>query len=159
MLVLCTFLAAAIVGGIAYQTGRNSLRIAAINRLTEIMESQKRTLSEQVSDVRNALITYTYGTTTQNALRDFTAAFDQLSNAQITPQMDKAIIDSYVSFASDTEKSSGTRLDVGALLPTFKPPTPRSSRPMTRRSPWTMRRMAAPGRRPMRNTTRSSGKS
>jgi class 3 adenylate cyclase len=118
MLVLCTFLAAAIVGGIAYQTGRNSLRIAAINRLTEIMESQKRTLSEQVSDVRNALITYTYGTTTQNALRDFTAAFDQLSNAQITPQMDKAIIDSYVSFASDTEKSSGTRLDVGALLPT-----------------------------------------
>ncbi|MFN8071091.1 MAG: adenylate/guanylate cyclase domain-containing protein [Mycobacterium sp.] len=118
MLVLCTILAAAVVGGIAYQTGRNSLRVAAVNRLTEIMDSQKRTLSAEVTDLRSALITYTYGTMTQSALRDFTAAFDQLSNAPVTPQMDKAIADYYQFFAKETEKSSGTRLDIAALLPT-----------------------------------------
>lgn len=118
MLVLCTILAAAIVGGIAYQTGRTSLRVGAINRVTEILESQKRTLTEQVTDLRSALVTYTYGSTVQNALRDFTSGFDQLANAPVTPQMDKAITDYYQFFAKETEKYSGTRLDVGALLPT-----------------------------------------
>jgi class 3 adenylate cyclase len=118
MLVLCTILAAAIVGGIAYQTGRNSLRESAINRLTEILESQKRTLTEEVNDLRSALITYSYGTMAQSAIRDFTAGFDQLANAPITPEMDKGIGDYYKYFAKETEKYSGTRLDVAALLPT-----------------------------------------
>lgn len=118
MLVLCTILAAAIVGGIAYQTGRNSLRVAAVNRLTEILEAQKRTVTEQVTDLRNALVTYTHGTMAQEALREFSAGFDQLANAQITPEMTKAIADYYNFFAKETEKYSGTRLDVSALLPT-----------------------------------------
>lgn len=118
MLVVCTILAAAVVGGIAYQTGRNSLRIGAINRLTEIMESQKRTLTEEVTDLRSALITYTHGSMTKSALKDFAAAFDQLANAQITPEMDKSINDYYKFFAKETEKYSGTRLDIAALLPT-----------------------------------------
>lgn len=118
MLVLCTILAAAVVGGIAYQTGRNSLRVAAVNRLTEIMDSQKRTLTAEVTDLRSALITYTYGTMAQGALRDFGTAFDQLASAPVTPEMDKAIADYYRFFADETEKSSGTRLDVAALLPT-----------------------------------------
>jgi class 3 adenylate cyclase len=118
MLVICTVLAAAIVGGIAYQTGRNSLRTGAVNRLVEIRESQKRALDAQISDLRNALISYTHGSMTGNALREFTAGFDQLANAQITPEMTKAIADYYNFFAKETEKDSGTRLDVGALLPT-----------------------------------------
>ena len=118
MLVLCTILAAAIVGGIAYQTGRNSLRLAAINRLTEIREAQTRTMSDQLSDLRNSLVTYTYGTSTLDALREFTAGFDKLANAQITPDMSTAITDYYKYFAKQTEKYSGTRLDIQALLPT-----------------------------------------
>lgn len=118
MLVLCTVISAAVVGGIAYQTGRNSLRTAAINRLTEIRESQKRALEQEVNDLRNALITYTNGATVQGALRDFTAAFDQLGNAPITPEQTKAIADYYAVFAKNTEKYSGNRLDVAALLPT-----------------------------------------
>ncbi len=118
MLVICTVLAAAIVGGIAYQSGRNSLRTAAVNRLVEIRESQKRSLDAQLTDLRSALVTYTHGTMTQNALREFTSGFDQLANAQITPQMTKAIADYYAFFAAETEKYSGTRLDIAALLPT-----------------------------------------
>jgi len=117
MLVLCSILAAAVVGGIAYQAGRNSLRTAAVTRLTEILESQKRTLTDQITDLRSALITYTYGTMTRNALRDFTDGFDQLANAPITPEMTKGIADYYDFFAKETEKYSGTRLDVDALLP------------------------------------------
>jgi len=118
MLVLCSILAAAIVGGIAYQTGRNSMRAAATTRLTEILESQKRTLTEQVTDLRSALTTYTFGTMTQNALRDFIAGFDQLADAQITPEMTKEITNYYDFFDKETEKSSGTKLDVASLLPT-----------------------------------------
>lgn len=118
MLVLCTILAAAIVGGIAYQSGRNSLRTAAVNRLVEIRESQSRMLVEQLTDLRNALVTYTHGTMTRDSLRDFAAGFDQLADAPVTPEMSKAIADYYSLFASETEKYSGTRLDVAALLPT-----------------------------------------
>jgi class 3 adenylate cyclase len=118
MLVLCTILAAAIVGGIAYETGRNSLRAAAVNRLVEIRESQTRNLTAQIGDLRNALVTYTHGSMTQDALRDFTAGFDQLSDAPVSPEMSKAINDYYGFFAKETEKYSGTRLDVAALLPT-----------------------------------------
>ena len=118
MLVLCTILATAVVGGIAYQTGRNSLRSSAVNRLVEIRESQKRSMAAQFTDLRNALVTYTHGDMTRTALRDFTAGFDQLTDAQITPDMTKAITDYYDYFAKETEKYSGTRLDVAALLPT-----------------------------------------
>ncbi len=118
MLVLCTMLAAVIVGTIAYQTGRNSLRTSAIDRLIEIRESQTRTLSSQLDDLRSAMVTFTHGSTTQDALREFTAGFDALTDAQVTPQMSKAITDYYGFFATETEKYSGTRLDVAALLPT-----------------------------------------
>ena len=118
MLTLCTILAAVVVGGIAYQTGRNSLRTAAFNRLTEIREAQRRELTTQLSDLKSALVTYTHGATTQSALREFTAAFDQLSTATVTPEMQQSIVSFYDYFAKETEKDSGTRLDVSALLPT-----------------------------------------
>jgi len=118
MLVLCTILAAAIVGGIAYQSGRASLRDAAFSRLTEIRESQKRSLASEINDLKNALVTYTHGTMTQAAVRDFTTDFDQLSDATITPDMTKAIDSYYDFFAKETEKDSGVRLDISAILPT-----------------------------------------
>ena len=118
MLVLCAMLAAAVVGGIAFQTGRNSLRVGAFNRLTEIREAQKTSMTAQLNDLKSALITYTHGVMTKGALQEFTAGFDQLSNATITPDMQKSIVDYYDFFAKETEKYSGTRLDVGALLPT-----------------------------------------
>ncbi len=117
MLVLCTILAAAVVGGIAYQSGRDSLREAAVNRLTEIRESQLRALVNEVTDLRSALVTYTHGATVQSALRDFTTGFDQLANAQVTPEQARAVEDYYQIFAKDTEKYSGIRLDIQALLP------------------------------------------
>ncbi|MCW1957602.1 MAG: HAMP domain-containing protein, partial [Mycobacterium sp.] len=94
------------------------LREAAFSRLTEIREAQKRALASQLSDLKNALVTYTNGSMTKDALQEFSAGFNQLSNATITPDMTKAIDVYYDQFARQTEKSSGIRLDTGALLPT-----------------------------------------
>lgn len=118
MLVLCTMLAAIVVGGIAFQTGRNSLRTAAFTRLTEIREAQRRTMTTQLTDLKNALVTYTHGTSTLSAMKEFTAGFEQLSNASITPEMQKSIVDYYDFFAKETYRDSGTRLDIASLLPT-----------------------------------------
>ena len=118
MLVLCTILAATVVGAIAYQTGRNSLRTAAVNRLVQVRETQKRALADEVGNLRNALVTYTHGITAQSALKEFGAGFDKLADATTNPDQMRAIVGYYDQFARDTEKYSGARLDVPALLPT-----------------------------------------
>nr|WP_246224558.1 adenylate/guanylate cyclase domain-containing protein [Mycolicibacterium anyangense] len=118
MLVLCTILVAAVVGGIAYHAGRNALREAVFNRLTEVRQSQTRSLQTEVSDLKNSLIIYTHGSVTRQALEDFTAGFDQLANAQINGAQWQSIVDYYHNnFLKQTEQSSGVKLDATALLP------------------------------------------
>ncbi|MBU3686223.1 MAG: adenylate/guanylate cyclase domain-containing protein [Mycobacterium sp.] len=118
MLVLCTVLAAAVVGAIAFKTGRDGLRAGAITRLTEIRAAQERDLTAMVADLRNALMIYTSGVTAVDSLRDFTAGFDELQKEQITPEQDRLIADYYTNvFAKDTQKYTGYRLNVPALLP------------------------------------------
>ena len=118
MLVLCTILSAAIVGGIAIATGRQNMQTVAYERLAEIRDAQRRALIGQISDLKNSLITYTEGETATDALRDFTAGFDQLANAPINPVQSKTIADYYQTFVTETAKYSGTKLDPAALLPT-----------------------------------------
>lgn len=120
MLVLCAILAAAAVGGIAYQVGRTSLRTAAFNRLTEVRESQFRALQGQITDLKDSLIIYTRGATTQGALQDFTAGFNQLATSPpLSPAQWGSIVDYYDNtFIKQTEQYSGTTLNPAALLPT-----------------------------------------
>ncbi|WP_328356068.1 HAMP domain-containing protein [Mycobacterium sp. NBC_00419] len=118
MMVLCTVLAAAVVGGIAYHAGRSSLREAVFNRLTEQRQSQTRSLETEVSDLKNSLIIYTHGSVTVGALEDFTAGFDQLANAPINGAQWQSVVDYYNNtFVKQTEQYSGTKLDPAALLP------------------------------------------
>jgi class 3 adenylate cyclase len=119
MMVLCTVLAATVVGGIAFHAGRTSLRNAVFSRLTEIRELQTRALHGEISDLKNSLIVYTHGSVTRDALEAFSAGFNQLSNAQINPAQWQNIVDYYNnSFIKETEQYSGTKLDAAALLPT-----------------------------------------
>ncbi len=119
MMVLCTVLAATVVGGIAFTAGRTSLRNAVFSRLTEVRESQTRALHGQITDLKSSLIIYTHGSVTRDALEAFSAGFNQLSNAQISPAQWQNIVDYYNnSFIKDTEKYSGITLDAAALLPT-----------------------------------------
>ena len=119
MMVLCTVLAATVVGGIAFTAGRISLRNAVFSRLTEVRESQTRALHGQITDLKSSLIVYTHSSVTRDALEAFSAGFNQLNNAQITPAQWQNIVDYYNnSFIKDTEKYSGVTLDAAALLPT-----------------------------------------
>src|SRR3954463_16762666 len=63
MLLLTSILSAAVVGAIGYQSGRSSLRAAVFDGLTEIRQSQSRSLQIGVEDLKNSLVVYSRGST------------------------------------------------------------------------------------------------
>jgi class 3 adenylate cyclase len=122
MLLITSVLSAAVVGAIGYQSGRASLRASVFDRLTEIRESQTRQLEASFSDLKNSLVIYSRGTTATNALRDFTAAFDQLGDATVAPPQWQSIVAYYNNqFAKSEEDQTGNKVDVAALLPGSNP--------------------------------------
>ncbi len=119
MLLVTSVLCAAVVGFIGYQSGRSSLRASVFDRLTEIRGSQARQLEAQFSDLKNSLVIYTRGATTTEAVRAFTAGFDQLNDSTINPGQWQAIVNYYnKQFEKSEEDQNGNHLDVAALLPT-----------------------------------------
>ena len=118
MMVLCTIIGSAVVGSIAYQAGRSSLRTQVFNRLTEVRESQSRALASEFKDLKNSLVIYSHGAITVPALQAFNAGFDQLSNATIDPAQQQSISDYYNNtFMKDIEHYSTVKPDLGAVLP------------------------------------------
>lgn len=118
MLVLCTIVAATVVGVIGFRAGRASLRDSVLNRLTELRQSQSRELKDQLSDLKNSMIIYARGAHTQGALAEFTAGFDALADKPISPAQSQSITDYYTNtFLKEVEQSSGAKLNVDQLLP------------------------------------------
>jgi len=95
MMVLCATIAAAVVGLIAFQAGRSSLRTQVFNRLTEVRESQSRALESEFKDLKNSLVLYSHGAIAVPALQTFIAGFDQLADATINPAQQQSIADYY----------------------------------------------------------------
>ena len=118
MMVLCTIIGSAVVGSIAYQAGRSSLRTQVFNRLTEVRESQSRALASEFKDLKNSLIIYSHGAITVPALQAFNAGFDQLANTTIDPAQQQSISDYYSNtFMKDIEHYSTVKPDLSAVLP------------------------------------------
>ncbi|WP_020102969.1 adenylate/guanylate cyclase domain-containing protein [Mycobacterium sp. 360MFTsu5.1] len=118
MLVLCTIIAATVVGVIGFRAGRASLRDSVLNRLTELRQSQSRELKDQLSDLKNSMIIYARGAHTQGALAEFTAGFDALADKPISPAQSQSITDYYTNtFLKEVQQSSGAKLNVDQLLP------------------------------------------
>ncbi|GFG48768.1 adenylate/guanylate cyclase domain-containing protein [Mycolicibacterium agri] len=118
MLLVTSVLSAAVVGAIGYQSGRSSLRASVFDRLTEIRASQTRQLESEFADLENSLITYTGGETTIQALRAFTAGFDELNDSTISPAQWQAIVNFYKErFEKPGADHNGNRVDIEALLP------------------------------------------
>ncbi|MDT5134428.1 MAG: hypothetical protein QOE41_3739 [Mycobacterium sp.] len=119
MLVLCAMVAAVVVGAIGYQSGRRSLRTAALERLTELRESQTRAIESMFGDLKNSLIIYSQGATPVEAVEAFTAGFEQLADATITPAQQQGIDNYYANeLIKPTQQMMGDTLDLGELLPT-----------------------------------------
>lgn len=121
MLVLCTIVAATVVGIIAFQAGRTSLRDSAFTRLTEVRQSQSRALQEQLNDLKNSMIIYARGgATTRSALADFTAGFDALENKPpLSPAQAQSLTDYYTNtyLTQVQQASGGVKLDADQLIP------------------------------------------
>ncbi|AQA05354.1 adenylate/guanylate cyclase domain-containing protein [Mycobacterium sp. MS1601] len=121
MLLLTSVLSAAVVGFIGYQSGRESLRTSVFDRLTEIRESQTRQLQAQFDDLKSSLVVYSRGSTATQAIQDFTAGFDQLATAPITPDQQRSIVDYYTEFAKNEAHEVGAPVDVEAISPKGNP--------------------------------------
>nr|WP_309224927.1 adenylate/guanylate cyclase domain-containing protein [Mycolicibacterium sp. CBMA 234] len=118
MLVLCTIVAAAVVGIIGFQAGRGSLRDSVFNRLTEVRQSQSRALKDQLADLKNSMIIYARSATTLNALAEFTAGFDALADKPISPVQAQSVTDYYTNtYLKQVQQASGVTLNVDQLLP------------------------------------------
>ncbi|MBP1822743.1 HAMP domain-containing protein [Mycobacterium sp. OAE908] len=119
MLLLTSVVCAAVVGAIGFHSGRTSLRASAFDRLTEIRESQARQLEAKFNDLEDSLVIYTRGATTTEAIEGFTAAFDQLNSATVTPPQWQSVVDYYRNqFAKTEEAQTGNQVDINGLLPT-----------------------------------------
>nr|WP_264011915.1 adenylate/guanylate cyclase domain-containing protein [[Mycobacterium] manitobense] len=119
MLLLTSVLSVAVIGFIGYQSGRSSLRESVFDRLTEIRGSQSRQLESKYTDLKNSLVIYTRGATATQAVEAFTAGFDQLRDATISPQQSQSVVDYYNNrFAVAKREQTGDELDARAILPT-----------------------------------------
>jgi hypothetical protein len=118
MMVLCTIIAAVVVGLIAFQAGRISLRTQVFNRLTEVRESQSRALQSEFKDLTNSLVLYSHGAIAVPALQAFIAGFDQLADATINPAQQQSTADYYNNtFMKEIEQNSNAKPDLNAVLP------------------------------------------
>ncbi|HXO49770.1 MAG TPA: adenylate/guanylate cyclase domain-containing protein [Mycobacterium sp.] len=118
MMVLCTIIAAVVVGLIAFQAGRISLRTQVFNRLTEVRESQSRALQSEFKDLTNSLVLYSHGAIAVPALQAFIAGFDQLADATINPAQQQSTADYYNNtFMKAIEHNSNAKPDLNAVLP------------------------------------------
>lgn len=117
MLLVTSVLSAAVVGAIGYQSGRSSLRESVFDRLTEIRQSQSRQLQDGIGDLKDSLVIYTRGATSIQAVEAFTAGFDQLNNANITPAQQQSLVDYYTKQFAPEKAAIGEDIDVDAVLP------------------------------------------
>jgi class 3 adenylate cyclase len=119
MLLVCSIASVAVIVVVGFVSGGKSLRTTAIDRLVELRESQKRAVEALFADLTNSLIVYSRGDTAVAAMAAFTAGFDQLANATINPAQQQAIVSYYNhKLIEPTERRTGDKLDVNALLPT-----------------------------------------
>jgi len=118
MLLLSSIVSVAVIGMIGFESGRGALRNAVSQRLLELRDSQTRAVAALFADLANSLIVYSRDPTTVDAVRAFTAGFDQLANATISPAEEQALRNYYNNeVIKPTDRVTGSDLDINLLLP------------------------------------------
>ena len=117
-MVLSGILGVAVIGLIGAISGRNALRQVESERLIELRETQQRQVQSLFHEVTNSLIVYSGGFSVVEATSAFTAGFNQLANATITPAQQASIVDYYTNdMIKPIKKLTGNELDINAVLP------------------------------------------
>lgn len=119
MLLLCSILSIGTIGLIGAMSGRKALRQVESERLIELRQSQKRQVQALFREVKNSLIVYSSGFSILEAANAFTAGFNQLANATITPAQEQALVNHYTTdMIKPIKRITGDDLDLKAILPT-----------------------------------------
>jgi hypothetical protein len=117
-MVLSGILGVAVIGLIGALSGRTALREVESERLIELRESQQRQVQALFHEVTNSLIVYSGGFSIVEATNAFSADFNQLANATITPAQQASIVDYYTNdLIKPIKKLTGNEIDVNAVLP------------------------------------------
>ncbi|WP_421845041.1 adenylate/guanylate cyclase domain-containing protein [Mycobacterium sp.] len=118
MLLVSSILSAAVIAAVAYATGRELLESGSSKWLTQFRTSQQRAVQAEFAYLTNSLVSYSSSTSVLLAVEAFTNGFDQLADATVTPAQQQAIIDYYNNkLIKPTERDTGIRLDIDAVLP------------------------------------------
>ncbi|OBK84732.1 cyclase [Mycolicibacter sinensis] len=119
ILLLTSIASVAVVGFVEFQYGAAELQRAATSKLVQAREAQRRAVSTLFAEMTNSLVVFSGGATAANALKAFTAGFDELAHAAVTPEQQRAITGYYRDrFVNELAKRTGEHADIAALLPT-----------------------------------------
>lgn len=119
ILLLTSVASVGVVGFVEFQYGARELQRGSINKLVQARELQRRAVTGLFADMSNTLVIVSGGATAANAVKAFTAGFDELANAPITPDQQRAIIGYYRdNFTPALSERTGEKADLAAFLPT-----------------------------------------
>ncbi len=119
MLLSVSFLSSLVVGVIGYLNGTGALDEVATNRLVEIRESRAREVEGLFETVENTVRLAAMNRTTTQAVREFSAGFAELQEAELDPA-DAAAVKNFFTqvFATRLSEVSGGQVDPATFMPT-----------------------------------------
>ena len=117
-LLLSSILGVSVIGLIGALSGRTALREVESERLIELREGQKRAVEALFHEIGNSMIIYSETYTVVGAVSAFSAGFDQLANATITPAQQQEIDTYYQNeMIKPIKRLTGDNIDLNAVLP------------------------------------------
>ncbi|MCU1481167.1 MAG: adenylate/guanylate cyclase protein [Subtercola sp.] len=118
MLLAVSIGSSLVVGLVGYTSGSDSLRQAAFDRVTEMRQSKATQITDFFTTTENSLVVYTRGTTAINAVKAFTAGYDELQ-AKPASAADTSTVDALYTntFAPQLAQRTGADTDPAAFIP------------------------------------------
>lgn len=118
ILLLTSIVSVGVVGFVEFQYGAAELQRSVTSKLVQAREAQRRAVTSLFTEMTNSLIVFSGEATAADALKAFTAGFDELSHATVTPEQQRAIEGYYRdNFIKQLAHRTGEQVDIAALLP------------------------------------------
>lgn len=119
MLLGVSVISVLVAGLIGYLSGTHSLRDAQYQQLTQLRESRAREITEGLKSITDSAAILTHSSSTIDAMRDFSAGFNELQKAPLPPGAQQAIDKYYANvFGPELAKGTGEAVDPGLFKPT-----------------------------------------
>ena len=119
MLLVVSILSSLVIGAIGFVNGRESLRDAAFASLTEVRDSRAREVTGLFTNIENSLLVDARGESVTMAMTDFTAAYAELGESELTDEQNAAVDSWYAdTFAAELGDATGETVQASAFTPT-----------------------------------------